>query len=96
MLHLKTKCQNKSWFIATRVEWQGRCLLTVISTHIAELIVFVFSDNLSAENLEISADSGIHGIHFLECMVVEEIQVYDPFVANILTCMAFLFNVTES
>ena len=76
----KTKCQNKSRsvFIATRtmarqwiylrVEWQGRCLLTVISTHIAELIVFAFSDNLSAENSKFSADSGIHGIHFLECM----------------------------
>ena len=62
MLHLKTKCQNKSRsvFIATRtmarqwiylgVEWQGRCLLTVISTHIAELIVFAFSNNLSIQN----------------------------------------------
>ena len=34
----------------------------------AELIGFVFSDNFSAENSKISADSGIHGIHFLECM----------------------------
>ena len=34
----------------------------------AELIGFVFSDNFSAENSKISADSGIHRIHFLECM----------------------------
>ena len=72
MLHLKTKCENKSRsvFLATRtmarkwiylrVEWQGRCLLIVISTHIAELIVFAFSDNLSAENSKFSAESGIH------------------------------------
>ena len=36
--------------------------------HIAELIVFAFSDNISAENSKFSADSGIHGIQFLECM----------------------------
>ena len=34
----------------------------------AELIVFAFSDIFSAENSKFSADSGIHGIHFLECM----------------------------
>jgi len=36
---------------------------------IAELIVFAFSDNISAENSKFSADSGIHGIQFLECML---------------------------
>ena len=36
--------------------------------HIAELIVFSFSDKISAENSKFSADSGIHGIQFLECM----------------------------
>ena len=34
------------------------------------LIVFAFSDNLSAENSKLSADSGIHGIHFLGCMML--------------------------
>ena len=77
MLHLKTKCQAnqevcllqlEQWLGNGWEEWQGRCLLTVISTHIAELIVFAFSDNLSAENSKFSADSRIHGIHFFECI----------------------------
>ena len=32
------------------------------------VIVFAFSDNLSAENSKLSADSGIHGIQRFGCM----------------------------
>ena len=34
----------------------------------APALEFAFSDNISAENSKFSADSGIHGIQFLECM----------------------------
>ena len=34
------------------------------------LIVFAFSDNLSAENYKLSAESGLPGLSFLECMVL--------------------------
>ena len=36
--------------------------------HIAELIVFAFSDNISAENYKLSADSGSQRSQLLECM----------------------------
>ena len=35
---------------------------------IAPALEFTFSDNIFAENSKFSADSGIHGIQFLECM----------------------------
>ena len=34
----------------------------------AELIVFAFSDNLSAENSKLSAESGLQGLQLLECV----------------------------
>ena len=37
-------------------------------THIEELTVFAFSDNLSAENSKFSADSGSQRNQLLECM----------------------------
>ena len=69
MLHLKTECQNKSRsvFIVTRVCWVVGIYKSRMVA-MAELIVFAFSDNFSADNSKFSADSGIHGIHFLECM----------------------------
>ena len=63
---------NKGW-VCLWVEWQrwlnppkplGHHRVTV-----AELIVFAFSDNLSAENSKLSADSGIQRIQLLECML---------------------------
>ena len=41
----------------------------VLTYCIAELIFFAFSDNLSAENSKLSADSGLQRIQLLECMV---------------------------
>ena len=32
------------------------------------MIVFAFSDNLSAENYKLSAESGLPGLSFLECL----------------------------
>ena len=44
---------------------------------VLKLIVFAFSDNLSAENSELSADSGIPGIPLLECMQQRDLAKYD-------------------
>ena len=42
--------------------------------HIAELIVFAFSENLSAENLDLSAESGCQGYQILKCMHLAPFQ----------------------
>ena len=51
------------------VEQNGRDGLTPRSLVVTtDLLVVAFSDNLSAENSKLSADSGIQGIQLLECM----------------------------
>ena len=40
----------------------------IVSFQGPRLIVFAFSDNLSAENYKLSAESGLPGLSFLECM----------------------------
>ena len=40
----------------------------IVSFQGVRLIVFAFSDNLSAENYKLSAESGLPGLSFLECM----------------------------
>ena len=68
MHHFKMKCQNESRrvFIMTRtmagyvVELNGSDGLTPRSLVVTtDLLVVAFSDNLSAENSKLSADSGI-------------------------------------
>ena len=76
MHHLKIKCQSesRSVFILT-ANLNARLFYKLWSAkmplHLAELIFFAFSDNLSAENSKLSADSGIQRIQFLECMLKE-------------------------
>ena len=48
--------------------WYSKLSLHLHFQHIAELIFSAFSDNLSAENSKLSADSGIQRIQLLECM----------------------------
>ena len=40
----------------------------IVSFQGVRLLVFAFSDNLSAENYKLSAESGLPGLSFLECM----------------------------
>ena len=56
------QCQNES-----------RSVFILMKT-IAEFTVFAFWDNLSAENLNFSADFSIQLIQFLECMIEVEIN----------------------
>ena len=44
----------------------------------APALEFAFSNNISAENSKFSADSGIHGIQFLECMDIYS-HIYPSF-----------------
>ena len=73
MHHLKIKCQSesRSVFILT-ANLNARLFYKLWSAkmplHLAELIFFAFSDNLSAENAKLSADSRIQRIQLLECM----------------------------
>ena len=41
------------------------------------MIVFAFSDNLSAEHSKLSAESGLQGLQLLECMIVSDDYDYD-------------------
>ena len=50
--------------------WSSKKPLHLYFQHIAELIFFAFSENLSAENSKLSADSGIQRIKLLECMFI--------------------------
>ena len=38
------------------------------------MVVFAFSDNLSAENLKLSAESGLQRLQLLECMGKTEMR----------------------
>ena len=48
--------------------WFSKMALHLYFLHIAELIVFAFSDSLSAENSKLSAESGLQRLQLLECM----------------------------
>ena len=72
MHHSKIKCLNeiRSVFIMTRT-MAGHVLYYVLySYHMAELIVFALSDNLSAENYKLSPESGLPGLSLLGCMTI--------------------------
>ena len=74
MLHLKT---NEEVCLLQLEQWLGvgSGISKIRMVAMAELIVFAFSDYFSAESSKFSADSGIHGIHFLGCMVWQEMHL---------------------
>ena len=66
------------------------------------LILFAFSDNLSAKNSKLSAESGLPGLSFLECMPNQYAKKYFrsslmlpktyPLLSNYSTCLSHDVN----
>ena len=72
MHNLKIKCQNesRSVFIMTKTVAKSEMASMARPPKASCLIVFVFSDNLSAENSKLSAESGLQRLQLLECLTM--------------------------